>query len=94
MSQRIQDALRQSVTASGGIDLCNPAILTEAADKIDQLQAARKRMEEALRRIVRIRDWNHDDAGDARREYDNAADQARAALGEAGGHESDGSEGG
>lgn len=33
-----------------------------------------------IERVIRIREWNHDEYGDACREYDSAADDLAAAL--------------
>lgn len=37
-------------------------------------------LREAVKRVVAIKDWNHDEDGQARREYDDAAEGLRAAL--------------
>lgn len=41
---------------------------------------ATARVVEAARRVEAIFNWNHDEAHDARREYDNAATDLRSAL--------------
>lgn len=63
---------------------CN-VLTPDFATAVEAIEAWNRRCDAhdlvaALERIVRIRDWNHDEAADAEREYRNAAEQCRAAL--------------
>lgn len=55
-------------------------LLKELADALAALKARVEMLEVTARRVVAINDWNHDTDRAARIEFENAAEQCRAAL--------------
>jgi hypothetical protein len=70
--RNIAASLRGSVTASGGVDLCGPGLLIEAAERIEALEAA---LQNVLP-FVRVDEWD----SESERETINALREQGCAL--------------